>query len=207
MKKFKETIKHCKLSHTQVAGFYKKVSELFPLLFFVLYALGVIIGSLFSSSSDEIITCLNSIISFDSTDFFSVFSDNLWGIVVYELVAFIFGFCGIGHPVIFLIPFIRGVGYGVKQIYLLTDAVKSGSYIIFCINGIVDILTTVILIFCCKQSLKMSTYIFKSGISSKKNTEIRTKPISFNSYLIKYIFYTIIFIILTAVKSAANLYV
>ena len=208
MTKLKENIKSYKLLFKKTEVINKKIVELYPILFFILYLLGVFAGSLFSSSSKEIVTCMNFLISENETTshFLTVFKNNLWKIAIYELLAFIFGFCGIGQPIIFAIPFMSGVGYGVSQIYLLANSIKAADYLIFCVNGILDILITIILIFCCKQSIKMANYLFKSGISSQKNGEIRTKNISVNSYLSKYFVYTIILFILVLIKTAAELF-
>jgi uncharacterized membrane protein SpoIIM required for sporulation len=75
---------------------------------------------------------------------------------------FVCGFCAIGQPLALLAPFFKGLGFGlsVASLYSVYGAGTAGYVGLFLLPG--TVITTVTLLFCCRESLKLSSRFLRA---------------------------------------------
>lgn len=203
MKKIKDLIGS--VNNSKVLGKFSSKSFIgfCIIMLFAAYILGTVWGcNINFSMSDEALMLFRNMFSADEIDkdmpFLAMFINYISSTMLYLIAALFLGFCSIGSILIYIVPFASGVGYGLNQIQLLYKASQSQNYNLFLIDGIFSILITIIIIFCCKQSLKMSFNIWQK--SFMQNTRYNPLSISLNSYVIKYFIYILIIFLLNFIR-------
>ena len=94
--------------------------------------------------------------------FRSVFLTNL-GLLA---VLFLCGFCAVSQPVILLIPFIKGLGFGL--VAAANSALLSPFSAFFWLKFLPGaFLSAALLLVCARQSLELSCYVYQSVFSQK----------------------------------------
>ena len=203
MKKIKDLIGSFNNSKVLSKFSGKSIITFCVIMLFAVYILGTILGcNINFSMSEEALMLFRNIFSAEEIDenmsFFAIFISYISSTMFYLIAALFLGLCSIGSVLIYIVPFASGVGYGLNQIQLLYKASQNNNYALFLIDGIFSILIAIIIIFCCKQSLKMSYGIWqKSFIQNNRNNPI---SISLNSYVIKYLIYLLIIFFLNFIR-------
>ena len=151
----------------QVRSFWEKTRENLPLILLgALFVLGALCGSgLYRTMSPKTSSMLMLLLSGSGTgEEFHFFAD--WGAVFlanFAMVALLFlcGFCAISQPVIVLIPFVKGLGFGLVAAYnmVLLSPYSSFFWLKFMPGAF---LATALILMCAKQSLGLSCYVCRS---------------------------------------------
>ena len=99
---------------------------------------------------------------------------------------FFCGFCAISQPLIALVPFFKGLGFGLSASTMLSIYGSSamGYLIVLLLPG--TILSTLVLLFCCKESLGLSCMFFQVI----NPLQMPSEGTSVGDYCVKYIIFT-----------------
>jgi len=143
-----------------LAHYTKKNSVV--LILGLLFLAGVFLGALFVRSVSE--TTMEALLrilgNFSQRRREQAFSENftssLTSSLNYLLVLFVCGFCAIAQPLEIALLMLRGLGFGFSAatLYAQYGAGATGFVGVFLVPGMV--LTTVALLLCCQESLRMS---------------------------------------------------
>ena len=180
------------------AGYYKRYFLFFIrenwliLLFGFLFIFGVWIGTSFIGSFqgetlDQLLILLNGFVSRREGQemrqtFLSTFFSSFWP----AALLFFCGFCAISQPLIALVPFFKGLGFGLSASTMLGIYGSSamGYLIVLLLPG--TILSTLVLLFCCKESLGLSCMFFQVI----NPLQMPSEGTSVGDYCVKYIIFT-----------------
>jgi len=110
-----------------------------------------------------------------SENFFSAFGSSM----LFILVLFVCGFCAIAQPVIISLPLIRGLGFGFSaaSLYARYGASATGIVGVLMLPGM--LLSTVAILLCCKQALRLSGAFFLTMHPTAAKAE---QPFSLQAY-------------------------
>lgn len=180
------------------AGYYRRYLSFFLhenwmiLLFGFLFIFGVWIGTSFVGSFPEdtlekLLILLNGYISSrEGQGMRETFLNSFFSFLWPTAVLFFCGFCAIAQPVILLMPFFKGLGFGLSAFMLLSlhGSTAIGYLIALLLPG--TILSSLILLFCCRESFSLSCMFFRA-----MNPSLPAIPeISVGGYCVKYIIFT-----------------
>ena len=159
------------------------------IILFSLFLCGIILGAFLIKNCDDYIkntlcTLLGNYISAKSEcGFLACFSGVVVFLVIFIMLAFLFGLCAVGTPLVWLVPIAFGiVCSGYVSLMLMSYGLKG---LLYCV--IVDLLpyaiTTATLVKCCCESTKISVNLF--GCIAGDNA-IRGKNL-FKDYIMSYL--------------------
>ncbi|MCL2578816.1 MAG: hypothetical protein FWE32_02175 [Oscillospiraceae bacterium] len=158
-----------------IAHYTKKNNTLIGLG--ALFLIGMILGAvILRGAGEETVGLLERVVggfitrraqSGLSENFFSAFGSSM----LFILVLFVSGFCAIAQPVILSIPLIRGLGFGFSaaSLYLRYGASATGMVGVLMLPGM--LLSTVAILLCCRQSLRLSGRFFAAIRPSPAGSE------------------------------------
>ncbi len=158
------------------------------IILFSLFLCGVILGAfLIKNCDDDIKNALSTLLSNyisakTECGFLGCFSGVVVFLIIFILIAFLFGLCAVGTPLVWLVPIVFGIiCSGYVSLMLMNYGLKG---ILYCI--MVDLLpyaiTTATLVKCCCESTKISVNLFSciAGDSVIKGKNL------FKEYIISY---------------------
>lgn len=89
------------------------------------------------------------------------FTASLSSSLVFVAVLFCGGFCALAHPVVIVAPLFRGLGFGfsVASLYAAYGASAAGFVGLYVMPNM--LLTTVAILFCCREALRLSSSLWK----------------------------------------------
>lgn len=93
------------------------------------------------------------------------------------------GFCAVAQPVIVLLPFFRGLGYGYQAGYIYAQNGITGIGYTTLVLLPNMLLSTLIIVYACGEAFVMSTSYYRSASHLEGS-----KPINVSSYLVKFFF-------------------
>lgn len=131
-------------------------------------------------------------------DFGAVFLSNFMAVAA----LFLCGFCAVSQPVILLIPFAKGLGFGLVAAYntVLLSPYSAFFWLKFMPGAF---LSTALILLCAKQSLELSAYVFRAVFGPlPKEKDKRMLP---SIYGAKYIFFLILCAVLSMVSAVFDL--
>ncbi len=185
----------------------KRIKPLNPdcetIILFSLFLCGIIIGAFFiKNCEDEIKNALSTLLkSFFSAkaenSFFTCFSGMLVFHLLFIFIAFLFGLCAVGTPLVWLVPVAFGASCSSYVGLMLINYGLKG--LLFCV--MVDLIpyaiTTASLVRCCCESMKISVGLFTclSG-----NTALKGRNL-FKDYALNYLILCIPVVIGTVIGS------
>lgn len=153
-------------------GYYKRyvtyyVRDNYPILIFsMIFICGVWLGSSFLSRFDEdtlttLVSLLNGfMVNREEQEFLTTFMSSLTPSLVFTLLLFFCGFCAISQPIIVLVPFFKGLGFGLSaSSMLLYYDTKAVLYIALLLLPS-TVITTVAVVLCCKEAFRLSMGFF-----------------------------------------------
>ena len=159
------------------------------IILFSLFLCGLILGVfLIKNCNDDIknafSTLLGNYISAKSEcGFLGCFSGVVVFLIIFILIAFLFGLCALGTPLVWLVPIIFGIiCSGYVSLMLMNYGLKG---LLYCV--MVDLLpyaiTTATLVKCCCESTKISVNLFSciAGDNALKGKNL------FKEYIISYL--------------------
>lgn len=117
------------------------------------------------------------------SDFGGVFASNFAVLAI----LFLCGFCAVSQPLILLLPFVKGLGFGLVAAYntVLLSPYSAFFWIKFMPGAF---LATVLILLCARQSLSLSVHVFRS-VFGPPPKEGRFLPASYGA---KYVFFLIL---------------
>lgn len=180
------------------AGYYKRYFLFFIrenwliLLFGFLFIFGVWIGTSFIGSFqgetlDQLLILLNGFVSRrEGQEMRQTFLSTFFSSFGPAALLFFCGFCAISQPLIALVPFFKGLGFGLSASTMLSIYGSSamGYLIVLLLPG--TILSTLVLLFCCKESLGLSCMFFQVI----NPLQMPSEGTSVGDYCVKYIIFT-----------------
>ncbi len=130
-----------------------------------LFWAGLFIGSFFINNAEgEIVTRINAIMQYNFSSreedtIFAIFSDALIKYGVFLTLAFFFGLCGLGYPIVVIVPLFCGIANGLMSGYLYQNFGISGLF--YCLLTMYPSLTIAVvsLIMGACESMEMSKTI------------------------------------------------
>lgn len=141
-----------------------------PIFFYaILFLAGVLVGAIFIKTADQgVLQALARLIgSFSQrrqeqavldTFFSSFFSTGCM-----LLLLFLCGFCAVAQPVIVLLPFFRGLGFGYQAGYLYAQNGLTGVGYTALVLLPNMVLSTLILIYGCSEAFQLSTLYYRAA--------------------------------------------
>jgi len=117
-------------------------------------------------------------------NFLSGFISNF----IYIFLLFLCGFCAISQPFILMLVMFKGLSIGItiSSIYVLYG--KSALTFVFVLIIPNIIINSMLFIYCCIQSIKLSSYFYVSAVKNN----VTKKQYLIKEFCLKYIAYTII---------------
>jgi len=105
--------------------------------------------------------------------------------MLFVVAVFVSGFCAIAQPVIVLAPFIRGLGFGFSaaSLYARYGASAAGIVGVLMLPGM--LISTVAILICCKQALRLSGTFFTT---MHRGADKSSEPFSLRAYCFSHIF-------------------
>lgn len=159
------------------------------IILFSLFLCGVILGAfLIKNCEDELKNALctllkNYISAKTECGFLACFSGVAVFLLIFILIAFLFGLCAVGTPLVWLVPIVFGIiCSGYLSLLLMNYGLKG---LLYCV--MVDLLpyaiTTATLVKCCCESTKISVNLFSciAGDNVLKGKNL------FKEYIISYL--------------------
>ena len=203
MKKIKDIILLNKSTNSILTHRGKSFMYISFIMLFVSYIIGTILGSNINFAlSNKAATIIKYIFDDTKIDYTASFIELLLNSVsstmIYFILSMFLGFSSIGYLFIYIIVFTNGVGYGLNQIQLFYQNSLNKNYYFLAVNSFFNIACAIIIIFCCKQSIKMSCSICQK--SFMRNYKTNEYTISLNSYIIKYLIYSLILFLLNLMR-------
>lgn len=164
-----------------------KLVFIFLLIIFSGIALGsVLIHFVGETAKSEIFELLNDYLSEGkSLSIIKLFSRSLVNDYLYLFILFVSGGCAFGLPVIFLLPFFKGMSTGVIISYLYLTQGLNGFVHFVIVMALPLSLMLICIVFACKEgfymAINISSYIFWDGKRQGENTY------SFFTYMKRYV--------------------
>jgi len=126
-------------------------------------------------------------------NFLSGFFSNF----IYIFLLFLCGFCAISQPLIILLALFRGLSIGItiSSIYIIYG--KSAITFVFVLVIPSIIINSMLFIYCCIQSIKLSSYFYVSAVKNN----VTKKQYLIKEFCLKYIAYTILVCLFSAINS------
>ena len=160
------------------------------IILFSLFLCGVILGAFLIKNCDDDIknalsTLLGNYISAkNDSGFLACFSGVTVFLIIFILMAFLFGLCAVGTPLVWLVP----IGFGIicsgyVSLLLLNYGLKGLLYFVM-VDLLPYAITTATLVKCCCESTKISVNLF--SCIAGDNATLRSKNI-FKEYIISYL--------------------
>lgn len=179
----------------KVETFAQHTRQNLPLLVLAgLFIAGAVSGSgLYRTIGEDTSNTLMFLLSGSVDAPFHFFAD--WGAVLLSnlfvvAILFLCGFCAISQPVILLLPFVKGLGFGLVAAYnmaLLTP--YSAFFWLRFLPG--AFLATALILLCAKQSLALSVFVFRSVFIEQPKAQ-RVLP---RAYAAQYVFLTVLCVV------------
>lgn len=194
---------------TAKAGYYKRymtyyLKDNYPLLFLGgIFILGVWLGCSFINSFDEetisvLISLLNGfILNRESQETTVTLMSSLAPSLIFAVILFFCGFCAISQPIIVLLPFFKGLGFGLSAGSMIISYGRNASFYIAVLLMPSAIISTVAIILCCREALKLSMGFF----SLINPLSEGSKELSITAYCVKFIGFTGLLVLSAAVES------
>lgn len=187
----------------------KKVKDLFIenykiIILVIIIALGLIYSLLSyknaSDSNNVIFNLLSNQKEIKATQtFLDCFLNNITTYSIYYGIAFLFGLCALGLPVLILTPFVYGVQIGYQVMYFYTEFQVKGVGYTALVVAPIAIAFGIVLIFALNEALRMSWDIFSA-------IQDGTKPrISINVFIKRFAVFAIAILSSTLVFSLINI--
>lgn len=196
--------------HGHVGGFiFEAKKHVMMLMMFALLFAGLLLGNFMVSGNKNIsesvgalfISHINSLEGQTFIKFFlQIFAVNV-GII---LVNFLFGLCAVGFPVSLISILTKGISIGALSSYMYAEfALKGFGYCMLVIYP-VQIVSCLILLKVCHESIGMSVSILKILTEKKLTTSGET---DIRRYLIRFTVLIVFCLLLSALSSVMSLYV
>lgn len=160
----------------------------------VLFVVGVILGTLLlRGAGQETVDLLYRLVggfmeSRQGNGLYENFLSAAGSSLLFMGILFICGFCAVAQPVIVLAPLIRGMGFGFSTGSLFA---RYGTSAIGFVGVLVlpgALISTVAILLCCRQSLRLSNTFLSSVRPGRREGE----PYSLSGYLLSFTFGTVI---------------
>ncbi|MEG1043591.1 MAG: hypothetical protein RSD67_04640 [Oscillospiraceae bacterium] len=171
----------------------------------IVFIAGVIIGSnLTYTLNDESYNNFCNVLMYSlspqsALGFSEIFSNTLTPVIIYIVLLFFCGFCAISQPIIILISFISGVGFGLKSVARFSLSLSRLDMFYIVIISIIELFIIIIILFSCKQSYQISKKMQVKSLTSKSE-ENKSNRIDVKAYITKFIAYIIFSIIFCLIK-------
>jgi len=152
-----------------------------------LFVVGVALGTLLvrSAGAQTVELMLRLIGDFSQRRRNQPFAQNMWAGLLSGmgllLALFVSGFCAVTRPAIFLVPLLRGLGFGFSaaSLYARYGASAAGFVAVFLLPGMV--VSSMAMLFCCNESLRLSGSLW--GLLRSRGDD----PYSLRIYCARYI--------------------
>ncbi len=173
------------------------------IILFSLFLCGLILGTfLIKNCSEEIkgafSTLLSNYISAkNECGFLSCFSAVAIFYIIFLVVAFLFGLCAVGTPLVWLVPVVFGLFCSVYVSLMLINYGLKGLFYCVLVDLLPYAITTATLVKCCCESTKISVNLF--GCLAGDNT-LRGKNL-FKDYVLNYLILCIPILIGTLIST------
>lgn len=137
------------------------------IVFMVIFLSGILLGAIISAELakngiDRFITVSNRFAAQreEQQAVKTLISALIPGMLAWA-AAFVGGFCAVSAPVTYLIPFIKGLGYGMFACSVIISETAAGiHYIIHLLPNL--IISAIAISYCCKTSIEMSKFFWTS---------------------------------------------
>ncbi|MBC8545581.1 stage II sporulation protein M [Clostridiaceae bacterium NSJ-31] len=137
-------------------------------LYAVLFLAGILTGALFLKSADtQTLQSLSTLIGHFAVrrgeqNILTTFVSSFTSTALMLAILFVCGFCAVAQPVIVLLPFFRGLGFGYQAGYLYAQNGFLGVGYVALVLLPNMLLSTLILIYGCGEAFSMSTAYYRS---------------------------------------------
>lgn len=168
-----------------------------------IFIFGMLIGTIMIRNSDNTIfktmqTIVGSYIERrQNASFLGVAAATYSSLFVILILLFVCGFCTISQPIIFCIPFFKGLGYGFSIGMLYAQYGIAAIRYVSVLLLPVMLMGTCLLILACRASLLMSISLFRLTVYAEQQTNLNRVQ----RYCIKYIFFTIICLVISVIDA------
>lgn len=190
-------------------GFYNK--DRFLISLFFLFGIGILIGSVGAGRSSEsensiLYQIYNSYITLKSEQsFLELFLGTFTSEFIFLFAGYVSGLCAIGIPILYLIPFIYGIGKGVIFGFLYTSGGFLGILNAFLFHSIQYTVFALLIIVSLKKSFKMSKKTFaRLNSDTCDNDKLTLK--SYNKFYIVVLIMCVLLCIIDALMFKINIF-
>ncbi|WP_312642246.1 stage II sporulation protein M [Hydrogenoanaerobacterium sp.] len=170
-----------------------------------LFLAGVLAGALFLKSvSPETLKNLSVLVGQfakrrGEQDMLTTFTTSFTSTALMLGVLFVCGFCAVAQPVIVLLPFFRGLGFGYQAGYLYAQNGFTGVGYVALVLLPNMLLSTLILIYGCGEAFTMSTAYYRAA-----KQEGGSRLINLQNYCIKFLFLLFLVLIVSLIDTACT---
>lgn len=171
-----------------------------------LFLAGVLAGALFLKSvSPETIKNLSVIVGQfakrrGEQDLLSTFTSSFTSTALMLAILFVCGFCAVAQPVIVLMPFFRGLGFGYQAGYLYAQNGFMGVGYVAMVLLPNMLLSTLILIYGCGEAFTMSTSYYRAA----KQDGAASRLINPRVYCMKFVVLLVLVLIVSLIDTACT---
>ncbi len=136
------------------------------IILFTLFLCGIILGAfLVKNCDEEVKNALNALLSNyisakSESDFLACFSGTLLYLLLFIIIAFLFGLCALGTPLVWLVPIIFGSFCSSYISLMLINFGLKGLFYFVIVDLLPYAITTATLVKCCCESTKISINLF-----------------------------------------------
>lgn len=168
-----------------------------------LFLAGVLVGALFLKTvNTETLKSLSVLVekfaaARGEQDMLSTFISSFTSTALMLGVLFICGFCAVAQPLIVLLPFFRGLGFGYQAGYLYAQNGFMGMGYVALVLLPNMLLSTLILIYGCGEAFTMSTAYYRAV-----RQESGGRLISPRAYCLKFLFLFVLVLLVSLVDTA-----
>ncbi len=193
-----------------VGGFILEVkNHILTVTLYVVVFIGLVSGSFLIKELPELLQNVKSIFenyisSVSGQTLLKNFVVQLMVNLSVILLNFVFGLCVIGFPIPFFIVLIKGISIGVLSAFLYTEYALNGFGFCMLVFFPVQLITTLVLIFCGKESVRMSIGLLKTLTEQNFRTGERYE---IKKYMLQSVFCVLITVGISFISAVLNVYV
>lgn len=158
-----------------------------PLIFAICSVIGICMGTVCETINSGVYTTIRRIyddylVSVSNYSFLGMTLNCIAYNSIFIICALVLGLCAVGKPLLYFIPFVKGLGIGCVCSYIYSAYALKG--VLYCTVLIfpASLVELIAVILACSESHLMSTDILK--VTDKKETE--QTEIDINFYLLRY---------------------
>ncbi len=193
-----------------VGGFIFEIKKhVLTIILYVIVFVGLILGNFVIKETPDVFAIVKSIfesfvLSVSGQTLFRSFIVQFTANVSVILLNFVFGLCAIGFPMPFFASFLKGISIGALSSFLYSEHGLSGFGFCMLVFFPVQLITTLILIFSGKESVRMSLRLLK--ILTEQNLKAGERY-ELKKYIFQFVLWIVITVIISFVSAVLNVYV